>query len=692
VVDAYKAMTADLISKWNTQLKDLYISKYEGVNVRSSDVFTNYLYPQVSGNGTLVALKSGLSDIETFVELDNSGDQKLFQVGVFNDPGFLSIGNNLLVWTEFEVDPRWGKRSFSVVKTFDLSTGQHSTISTKTRYSGATVSPDDSKIAVINNFSDGRVQIQLISSMGNTLQEFGSPSHTFYSMLRWSADGKFLTALKHRPSEKAIVKIDVENGEEEILMDYSSENRGHPVMHGDYLFYNSPYSGIDNIYAVNLSSRETFQVTSSKYGSFNPVISHDGKMIYYNDFKVNGMDVVKIHFEPLSWTPLHKITPHVIDYYKSTVEQENNGNILNSIPDTIYIVKPYKKSSQLFNIHSWGPYFATSALNYEIGVIFQDVLSQNAGFAGYDWNVDENTGKWKLEYTYEGFYPAIDIHASTGTRKAVQNLGDTLNIKYDWNETGITTGLRVPLNLTKSKFSTKISFGDHIGYNRVSNFTNTVDDMRYSYSLQANGDLISNSFSFSLTNFLKRPKRNIRSRWGQTLFLDWSSTPFGGDYDAGITSITSQLYFPGFFKHHSINFLGAFQSRKITLNPNNYLFSNNVPYPRGYNSSSWESFRTLRSNYEMTLWNADLAIGPVLNIQRIRLKLFYDTGFGQTDVINSDTNLRVQSTRDYQSFGSEIWFDFNFMRLLPLLSGGIRTVYTSESGWRAEIVIGNIQI
>ena len=136
----------------------------------------------------------------------------------------------------------------------------------------------------------------------------------------------------------------------------------------------------------------------------------------------------------------------------------------------------------------------------------------------------------------------------------------------------------------------------------------------------------------------------------------------------------------------------GYQTRKITLAPDNYTFSGKVPFPRGYGSSVWKKFITLRTNYEFTLWNADLAIGPVLNIQRIRTKLFYDIAHGEIDVTNRELNRKLEVDFDYQSFGGELWFDFNIMRLLPLLSGGVRAVYIQDVGLNFEIVIGNIQI
>ena len=86
------------------------------------------------------------------------------------------------------------------------------------------------------------------------------------------------------------------------VLPFAQENVGHPVLKGDYLFFNSPVSGIDNIYVFDLRTKRRYQVTSSKYAAYNPSISGDGKTIYYNEQTRDGLDVVKIPFNPNAWT------------------------------------------------------------------------------------------------------------------------------------------------------------------------------------------------------------------------------------------------------------------------------------------------------------------------------------------------------------------------------------------------------
>jgi len=130
-----------------------------------------------------------------------------------------------------------------------------------------------------------------------------------------------------------------------------------------------------------------------------------------------------------------------------------------------------------------------------------------------------------------------------------------------------------------------------------------------------------------------------------------------------------------------------------------YTFRNRIPKPRGYSYPRDEKFYTLSLNYSFPLWYPDIALGPILNIQRIKLNTFYDYGKGYGDeyIYNFEKEYAIPSPTDdtYQSFGVETTFDFNFMRFLPKFELGFRTSYlkanrNTAGGTVFEILIGNI--
>lgn len=711
VVNTYNDMSEDITSKWREQQSKVIISDFDNLLDRKNDRFTNYIYPQELNNGSILVLKAGISDISTFVEINKDLNQKkIFIPGIYNDPGFLTVGNDVIAWTEFEFHPRWRQKNYSVIKTYDIKTKSQKTITSKSRYSGAAISPDGKKIIAVNNGENGEITLEVLAAVnGYVLQKIENPDNSFYSQPRWDELSKKVVAVKHGKKGKAIVKIDPDNGEEVLLLDYTYDNIGHPVLNQNFLFYNSPYSGIDNIYAKDLETGKSYQVTSAKYAAYNPSISRDGSIIYYNDFTNNGHDIASIENNSSNWKPIEGVDQDPTNYFEPAIEQEKRGNILDSIPDTQYNVNRYPKSKKLFNIHSWGPYVSFGAAEVRLGVIVNDILSQTNGYLGYNYDVGQGAGKWTFEYSYQNLFTIIDFEASVGNRKAEISIldtartvvgGDTIrqvrNVKYDWKESGFATGLRIPLILTHSKFRQSFSVQNYFAFNNVYDFNTTYpsDDRWFlDFGRQGQGILLSNIFGFNYAALLKQAKRDINPKWGFSTNFTWTSTPYGGDYEGGQRAISGRLYLPGFFKHNSINFYAAYQKQDITLEDDNYWFGNRVLFPRGYSAETWEDFYTIRSMYELTLWNADLALGPILNIQRIRTELFYDYGYGQFDVQNPETGLTASGSRAYNSLGAELLFDFNAFRIRALLSAGVRAVYDPNNNTgKFEIVIGNLQI
>jgi Tol biopolymer transport system component len=91
-------------------------------------------------------------------------------------------------------------------------------------------------------------------------------------MPRWSEDGSKIVVLKSTRQGKTISVVDAESGAGEDIVPVTQENIGHPVWADKYIFFNSPISGIDNIYAISLETKQRYQVTTSKYGAYNPSI------------------------------------------------------------------------------------------------------------------------------------------------------------------------------------------------------------------------------------------------------------------------------------------------------------------------------------------------------------------------------------------------------------------------------------
>ncbi|MEJ7646923.1 MAG: hypothetical protein WKF87_20160 [Chryseolinea sp.] len=716
----YKEMVTTMKQEWQAEINAITVSEFERVNVRKNSSYTDFLYPQAMDDGSVTVMKRGIGEIEQFVNIRDGKETKIFTPGFVNDAGMLSGNADRIVWTEYGFDARWRVKTFSRIKIYEQHTNEHWIVANpRDRYAAAALSPDGNKLVVIRSREDYKNELLILNAAtGSTLKIFPNAQNFLYSMPRWSPDGKSVVALKTGKGGKTISELDVSGEKFRDLMPLSDENVGHPVLTRHYVLFNSPASGIDNIYAVDLTNGKRYQVTSSKYGAYNPSVTDDEQWLYYNDQSRDGLDVVRVPFKPASWNSFIDGAPSVTERLaESLVEQEGTAGFWDSIPQNALSVNRYSKLSGIINPYGWGAFVGNDLTQINIGIASRDILSTTSLSAGYMWDIDERTSAWKTSISYQGLYPIIDLDALSGNRKSDKTAFGN-EIEFKWKESTIEGGLRLPFLLTRSKYSRSLTVGSAIGLTRTNSFENTVsengsviyngteritpvnDTLIFVYKDQLNnGDLIYNRFNFSFFNLLKRSQRDFLYRWGQTLEADLYNTPFNGDFEGRLFAIRSTLYFPGLAKHHFLNLRLAYQEQLQSAETNIYTFRNQIPKPRGHEYPDDGTFAAGSINYALPLWYPDIDIGPILYIQRVKANVFYDVGKGTGKVYyyDADSN-RVyfsSSNETYQSVGIETTFDFNIFRLLPKLELGFRSTYRiandfNTSGLVFEFMVGNI--
>jgi hypothetical protein len=91
----------------------------------------------------------------------------------------------------------------------------------------------------------------------------------------------------------------------------------------------------------------------------------------------------------------------------------------------------------------------------------------------------------------------------------------------------------------------------------------------------------------------------------------------------------------------------------------------------------------------------------LLNVQRVKLNLFFDYGQGKSTsyYYNFSDNYYLTGSRtsDYTSLGGELTLDVNFFRLLPQFEIGARATYRQENVFNSggvifEFLLGNIPL
>ena len=698
----YKDMMADLKEMWQKQIDTLSLTTFETITHRQNRAFTNYVHPNQLTDGRILALKSGIGDYSQFVAISRDGTEKtVFVPGILNDAGMLSVAGETVVWNEFGYDPRWKVRNYSVIKAYNIKTGKLTVLSKKSRYGGAAISPDGSRVLTVKTDTAYHHHLVVIDFLTHkVLSTLPNPDNDFYSMPRWIDNHSFVV-LKTMHSERTISRFNLDDGTSTDLLPPSDEITGHPVVYGHYLIFNSPITGIDNVHALDLSNGKRYRITNSKYGATDATVSTDGSTLFYSDQTPEGMDLVQIPFDPASWkvyVPAQSPQPLV-----STISsQEGEGNLLENIPDQTYPLSHYSISRRIINPYSWGVYFDNTLSQADIGLVSRDILNTTTLKLGYLYNVNEQTGLWSATLSYQGAYPIFDLAYRFGDRTSNEgnyniltiNNGDSVilnkNLTFNWHEQILEGGVRLPLVFTHSKYYEGVTIGSTIGLTRITDFRNSFNNagiypnitgQRYVPAIiqedtitaiyrfrnqQATGDLFYNRSYLTAYRYLKQSQRDIYPRWGQYLSVEYNKTLAIGDYHGGLFAASGILFFPGLFKHHSFYVRGAYQNRNVAGRWDDYVFSTRIPLPRGHTTYRFVNVFSTLFNYALPVWYPDVAVGPLINFKRVRANLFYDYAFGD-QVLFSTLHNQI-----YTSTGAEMNFDLNVMRFLPQFDMGFR--------------------
>lgn len=672
VVKSYESMNKELDSLWRNQLKDLPITEATTINTRKSKAYTDYEFPQYLKDGSIIALKSGLGDIQTLVKIDKNGkESKVFTLGIFSDNFTLSAAQNKVVWNEFEFDPRWQIKSFRVIKIYDVTTKKLKVLARKTRLSAAALSPDAKMVVTVDNKTDGTAALVILdAATGAEIKRFENLENQYIGMPRFADNGKEIVFLKtDKIAGKTICLLNIETGESKNLLPFGNENLGHPVKVKNFVFYNSPFNGIDNIYVLDLETNKRFQVSFRKFAAYNACISDDFKTLLFNDFSKDGMNIAEMPLTPENWINLEKVQDRNTHYYKTWVEQEGNSQILQNIPITSWQSETYGKATSLFNVYSWSPLLdANNPEKLQIGLFSQNVLSTMQASAGYEYNTNEQIGSAFAKMSYQGWFPMLDLGVRYGSRAGTGRItnsqtNQTQVVNLTWNETVLDAGVRVPLILTNSKYRRSLLFSITSSYRSIANFN------RREFIDRQFGSM---SYGLAYRSVLKVAPRDLAPKFGLTLSASYANTPFGGDYSGELFGTQGRLFLPSFLKHHSLSLRGGVQFQQNTQG--SYYFSSPLLFTRGYTYQNHERLTTASVEYRFPLFYPDFAVGPLLNIQRVKGAFLYDVGQGYDRLIPNS------KTTNYQSISAEIAFDVNFLRLNYLLFDiGIRATYLPDT-------------
>jgi hypothetical protein len=681
----YSAMTNEVKELWNHETDSLLQTTVTYFHHPSEKTFINYKFPQYLPGGNIIAEKSGLEtgsflaykssivDQSEFVLLTKDGKEKRIRIsGVLDDNGVLGSAGNKIVWTEYSYDPRWGARNYTVIKVLDTKTKTIKQLSHRSRLHAPCLSPDGKMIAAIESSTANKVSLVLMdATTGNIIKKFDNPGNQLYLQPHFTCDGRFILMVLAGTGFKSIVKLDVGSGRMTTVIQPVAENISAPTDYKNYILYNSTRSGIDNIYAVDTITNNLYQVTNRKYGAFNPVISPDNTSIAFQDFTPDGFRIAVMPIHPNEWLKLNNdIEPaEKVEYFKPFAQQEA-GNILAHIPDSVYPVIPYKKLGHAFKIYGWGIDPLTNLPQMSIGIRSVDMLSTTVLETGLRFDNNENHWGKYFRLTYEGLYPQFFFSWSDGKRKTIfpKGAADTSGISYDmigYNDFNL--GIKLPLNFSGGPYIRNVNLSAQGIYTELSELKYRFNSKRF--NKHELGSFYSLQYDASFEMRLRKGIRDIAPKFGTLLQFSFRNTPFHSFFQASQKAVDASLYLPGFVKHHSIKLRAYLQEDANS----NYHFGNRFDFIRNNGNELFHHLQIWSVDYKLPICYPDLQVlKGVLYFQRLKAGLFSEWGIGKTKFV-------ADPVHHYTNTGIELTADVNILRFLLPVEAGIQSSYLAQT-------------
>ncbi len=667
----YENVMDELLAFWTLQQMKVKTTNFRKINSKNRRVWTSYMSPRYDEDGSIYVQKTGLDNPATLVRLSYSGEEeKITQIsplsGFFNR---LSVKNGRACWSESVPDIRWGKREYSVISVLDIKKRRTRRITKKSKLFDPMLSPDGKYVVAVEYTPERQCTLLILDvDSGREIFRYSNPENDFFLNPSWSEDGSKIVVMQQNREGRALSIVYPASQRIEEIIPSSSENITHPVFYKMFILYNSPYSGIDNIYAVDTRNKSRYQITSSRFGAFSPEVSPDGKTLLFNDYSIEGYDVAEIPLEPQMWRNIETVVKQSLPFFDPQVYSgsENGMEDYTLLPTKEYEVQNYRPLTHLLNVHSWTYMPLPPDLGFSL--FSNDTLNMASLVGKLTYNLNEKKFGFGVSGLYSALFPLLDFGLNYGGRSAVYEDDEGERETFSWQETSANIGIQIPLNFSRGNYKTSLSLGSSLSLTSVAGKT-FADPYENS-----NGLLFPLSHELHFIRSRKSSFRDFKPRWGQTVSLFYRHTPWKGDYIGNLAAAKIGFYSPGLFKHHSLFIQGGFEGQ----NPINYQFSSELLFPRGYNYIFHDSFSKISFNYAFPLAYPDLAVDGIFYLKRLRTNLFYDYGVGY---VGHKKNI-------FQSIGIELGMDFHVLDIPVELEIGLRLAYRIlDNTVRAELIL-----
>jgi hypothetical protein len=613
---------------------------------RRRETVSNYYFPQVIGEDSLLYLKDSYRALPAFYIRDKNGEHKIALRNISSED-WISYRNGTIAYTMYNTHPKWSLVDYSDVVLLDIASGKQEQITHKGKYYTPDLSPDGKQIVVVSINDSLQSELQFLDRDGKLLKKRKAPVGAIFVQPRFIDSTSVIVGIRQPTAKISIHRLDLQTMKFEQLVMATRATSGFFFPYKGRVYFTSSLNGSDDIYALHLSDRTVWQITSGGVGHYYPSIH--GNQLTWSQFTANGLRIMqkpldsleRIELDPGAWGNEQVAFP---------VANGDSAENLLTTPLRDFAVTKYKKGTGLFNVHSWRPYYEDPEFSFT--VYSDNVLNNFSNSVYYRYNQNESSHTVGFNSAYGGFFPVINAGVE---RIMDRHVGTSLGTVVI-NQTEARIGYSIPLDFTKGKTIKRMLLGSDFVYNSTepgSQYKNIIEGYNSTYL----------HHYFTWAHQLPSAAQQIYPHLGYAMATHLRHRLDEYGYQA---LGNAAVFLPGIFKNHSLVLTGGLQFTDTA----NTLFSNHFANSRGYRDYYYSKMWRYSVNYHFPIAYPDFGLANIVYFLRVRANIFYD----DTYALNKKRTTRYE----FRTAGSELYFDTKWWNMLPV-SFGVRYSYLLDA-------------
>lgn len=689
----YGSSTPQLFYDTFTTLEDHWrgvnnvVQTTEPIAVEEPKCYTKYSHPQPMADGRILFLKEDLDKTTAFVIVDEATgeEERVAHTGIVSTRPMLSSTGRVW-WTEYRQSALYEQKVASTLCFMDLSKGVPQTMRRKRNVLYPTpteghgiawveYTPDGSYAVVVN----GTAELERRTDIA-----YGSEVHG----MAWDGVTKALYLIITDDDGMHIARLDGEGVSPVTQAAYTTLSD--LTAKDGRLYYGSIASGRDELHMYDLSLGREYRLSTSRYGSFQPVALDSCRVVATTYDKRGYLPVTQSveNAVEVSYAPhppkimLPEIKPwNVVNLDTVRFDESAAERVAESSPP-----KRFRRFAHAFNIHSWAPasydpYALTeeSSIAFNLGatIMSQNILSTMEGFITWGWNRHEGS-VFKGMIRYNGLGVNLWVNGTYGGTQQIYKVAiydpDRGKLVYPNDpEIGryysVGAGATLPILMQRGYHTSQFALS--ASWNFSNGMVANVDELKIEGGEVTNIRTIGYSEGVHLLNlgisfqdYTRMAHRDFLPPWSVAFAANYGLNPTTDDFGHLIV-LYGKLYTPGFAKHHSLSLAASYQTSIGGFHSDMVLssltFKSARLIPRGYTTYDIANndYIATSLNYQMPVWYPDGGIRGIVYFKRLRLNIGGDYASFRATMGFDEEGALIHKRRHLGSFGLDLGVDFN---------------------------------